>query len=63
MTGSNDVYDQAHVGFVSDKATEGGRTFAEFDTSLSGNKNGGHVYGIGMSDADRHALLEYLKTL
>jgi len=59
----NDVYDQARVGFVSDKPAEGERTFVEFDTTLKGNSNSGHVYGIGLSDADRRALLEYLKTL
>jgi hypothetical protein len=48
---------------VSDKPAEGERTFVEFDTTLKGNSNSGHVYGIGLSDADRRALLEYLKTL
>jgi hypothetical protein len=43
--------------------SEGSRTFIEFDTSLPGNHNSGHVYGAEMSDADRAALLEYLKTL
>ena len=59
----NDVYDQTRVGFVSDKPAEGDRKFVEFDTSLPGNANTGHVYGSSLSDADRRALLEYLKTL
>jgi len=58
-----DVYDPKHVGFVGDVPREGSRTFIEFDTSLPGNHNSGHVYGAEMSDADRTALLEYLKTL
>ena len=33
------------------------------DTALTGNGNGGHEYGVTLSDADRWALLEYLKTL
>jgi hypothetical protein len=34
-----------------------------FDTRLPGNSNAGHEYGTGLSDDDRKALLEYLKTL
>ncbi len=59
----NDIYDQGRVGFVSDDPAEGGRKFVKFDTTRKGNGNGGHVYGTDLSDADRRALLEYLKTL
>ncbi|HVZ10395.1 hypothetical protein [Rhodopila sp.] len=59
----NDVYDQKHVGFVSDQPTGNGRTFQLFDTHQKGNSNAGHVYGATLSDDDRQALLEYLKTL
>lgn len=34
-----------------------------FDTRASGNSNAGHEYGTGLSEADRRALIEYLKTL
>lgn len=34
-----------------------------FDTSLTGNGNGGHEYGTTLSEEDRRALVEYLKTL
>ena len=34
-----------------------------FDTRLPGNSNAGHEYGAGLNDADRMALIEYLKTL
>jgi mono/diheme cytochrome c family protein len=34
-----------------------------FDTRLPGNSNAGHEYGTGLSEADRMALIEYLKTL
>jgi len=34
-----------------------------FDTSLPGNSNAGHAYGTTLADADKHDLLEYLKTL
>jgi hypothetical protein len=33
------------------------------DTSVTGNGNGGHTYGTTLSDADRWALVEYMKTL
>jgi hypothetical protein len=59
----NDVYDTKDLGFVSDAAEAGGRTFYQFDTSARGNSNSGHLYGIDLSDADKDALLEYLKTL
>jgi mono/diheme cytochrome c family protein len=58
----SDVYDQARVGFVSDgpDAEAGG---AVFDTALPGNANIGHLYGTALPDAEKRALLEYLKTL
>lgn len=44
----------------------GGRRFFERDTTLPGNGNRGHegpAFGTGLGDADKAALLEYLKTL
>lgn len=35
----------------------------EFDTSLEGNDNSGHNFGTSLSQGDKAALLEYLKTL
>lgn len=35
----------------------------QFDTSLPGNRNTGHEYGTSVSEDERMALLEYLKTL
>jgi hypothetical protein len=34
----------------------------KYDTSLPGNSNAGHLYGTNLSDADKRALIEYLKT-
>jgi mono/diheme cytochrome c family protein len=59
----NDTYDQANVGFVSDVASEGNTTYGRFDTARDGNSNAGHVYGTDLSEADKDALLEYMKTL
>ncbi len=58
-----DVYDQADVGFVHDEPSEGELKFSEYDTALPGNGNGGHEYGLGLSEDDIEALLEYMKTL
>jgi hypothetical protein len=59
----NDTYDQTDVGFVSTVDREGLVRHVLFDTSRRGNGNGGHTYGTELSDGDRDALLEYLKTL
>ncbi|WP_217642444.1 di-heme-cytochrome C peroxidase [Marinobacter zhejiangensis] len=34
-----------------------------FDTRLPGNRNHGHIYGTDLTDAERWALIEYLKSL
>jgi mono/diheme cytochrome c family protein len=61
----NDVYDPVRVGFVSDRAEQGGRKFFPLDVSLPGNSNAGHEgarYGTELAPADKDALVEYLKT-
>lgn len=63
-------YDAEQVGFRSVPDPEGGST-SLLDTSLSGNRNYGHVYGAGslsegtdMTEEEaRQALLAYLRTL
>jgi hypothetical protein len=57
----NDVYDQAALGFVANVPEESGRTFFRYDTSVPGNGNGGHLYGTSLPDADKLAVIEYLK--
>lgn len=34
-----------------------------FDATITGSKNSGHEYGAGLSDDDKRALIQYLKTL
>jgi hypothetical protein len=61
----NDVYDPVRLGFVADKAEQGGRKFFRYDTAVPGNANAGHEgrrYGTELSGADKDALIEYLKT-
>ena len=57
-----DVFDQTNVGFVSDVPEENGRQYSRFDTSVPGNGNGGHVYGTNLGDAEKAAIVEYMKT-
>lgn len=56
-----DVYDFTNLGWVS-SGPEAERTGFRFDTSLKGNSNAGHTYGVNLSEADKDALIEYLKT-
>jgi mono/diheme cytochrome c family protein len=51
-------YDPKKVGYVSD-----GQVPFVVDTRVTGNSNRGHEYGVTLPDADRWALVEYLKTL
>ncbi|MBV9578859.1 MAG: cytochrome c [Chloroflexi bacterium] len=60
-----DVYDQQQTGFVSQGA-DAERFGWHVDTTVAGNGNAGHegdAYGTMLSDADKRALVEYLKTL
>lgn len=54
-------FDPKHVGFNTDPG--GDNTFL-IDTSVEGNRNVGHEYGVKeMTDEERNALVEYMKTL
>ena len=59
------VYDTKKVGFIADVASEKKRQHFRFDTSEPGNSNQGHEgerYGTELAEAEKEALLEYLKT-
>ncbi|ETX08436.1 hypothetical protein [Candidatus Entotheonella palauensis] len=58
-----DVYDPVGLGFKADEPEQNGKTLFRFDTALPGNGNQGHTYGTELSQADKAALIEYLKTL
>lgn len=53
-------YDPEKVGYVQE-ATDG--TTFTFESSSTGGSNAGHEYGTELSDEERRALVEYLKTL
>ncbi|ANQ85785.1 hypothetical protein dqs_2756 [Azoarcus olearius] len=57
-----DVYDPQKVGFVSSGA-EAERIGSRHDATQKGGGNQGHDFGTALPEADRAALLEYLKTL
>lgn len=57
-----DVVDFEHVGFIATGSEAEAYGF-RFDTGIRGNGNGGHLYGTGLGNADKRALLEFLKTL
>ena len=57
-----DLIDPQKVGFV----TEGQaatRIGFRYDTSVPGNGNAGHLWGTKLSSDNKHALIEYMKTL
>ena len=58
----NNLLNRQDLGFVSDLAQEKGLHFALFDTRQTGNSNAGHQYGTELSDQNKKAILEYLKT-
>ncbi|HWP60539.1 MAG TPA: hypothetical protein VNL14_21770 [Candidatus Acidoferrales bacterium] len=57
-----DVYDPVNVGFVA-QGKEAERVGTRFDVSERSNSNKGHEYGTALSQAEKDALIEYLKTL
>jgi len=57
-----DVVDFERVGFVSTGHAAEANGF-RYETSQRGNANTGHGYGTDLGDADKRALIEYLKTL
>jgi cytochrome c peroxidase len=60
-----DDYDWSNLGFVSATSARGDGcpTSYLYDTRIDGNGNQGHLYGTGLPDADKEALVEFMKTL
>ena len=55
----NTSFDPVHLGY----STEQVANSVLLDTTKLGNGNGGHVYGTTLTDAERYALIEFIKTL
>ena len=67
-----DAYDPGEAGLEGGVAGQSRRTPAKtppierrkvYDTTKPGRGNGGHTYGDDLTDAERRAVIEYLKTL
>jgi mono/diheme cytochrome c family protein len=62
-------YDKAHVGWRTKVLAEVPKDLSSherrkiYDTTQSGRGNGGHTFGDGLTDEERFAIIEYLKTL
>jgi hypothetical protein len=56
-------FDPKNVGYATDESPYKTGTFTVDPQNLNGNGNGGHDYTPDLSDDDRWALVEYLKTL
>ncbi len=57
------LYDPKNVGYMSDRSPFANGTFVTDPMNANGNGNGGHEYGTTLSEDDRWAIIEYLKTL
>jgi hypothetical protein len=60
------LYDTLNVGFRTDVAEVKGKPSFLFDVRLPGNSNLGHsgtLYGTDLSQPDKRALIEYMKTI
>lgn len=55
-------YDYENIGWKYAVQTQGGST-STYNTTLLGYGNGGHYFGDALSDKERKAVIEYLKTL
>ena len=56
-------YDPINMGFKWDEPLDAAPLLATYDTTVSGLGNQGHEYGTSMTDDERYALIEYLKTV
>ncbi len=60
MVGSR-MFDPKNVGYVTDQSPFKNATFVSDPLNANGNGNGGHEYGIGLTEDERWAIIEYLK--
>jgi hypothetical protein len=58
----SDLYDPSRVGFVSE-GPELERIGFRYDTTVRGNSNEGHLWGVDLTPDQKRALVEFLKTL
>jgi hypothetical protein len=56
-------FDEKNVGFATDESPSENGDFTADPLNANGNGNAGHAYGTDLSEAERWALIEYLKKL
>jgi len=59
----NRVFDQKNVGYMTDQSPSANGTYTVDPANANGNGNLGHDYGTGLSEEERWAIVEYLKSL
>ena len=57
------VFDPVNVGYVTNQSPFANGTFTADSANANGNGNQGHEYGTGLSEEERWAIVEYLKSL
>jgi mono/diheme cytochrome c family protein len=62
MVGSR-AFDPTNVGYVTDQSPFKNGIFVTDPDNTNGNGNGGHEFGTDLSEAERWAIIEYLKGL
>jgi hypothetical protein len=62
MVGSR-LFDPKNVGYATDQSPFKNGNFVTDPANANGNGNGGHTAGTNLSEDDRRAIIEYLKTL
>jgi mono/diheme cytochrome c family protein len=62
MVGSR-LFDSKNVGYSTEQTPFKTGNFVTDPANANGNGNGGHAYGTTLSEDDRWAIIEYLKTL
>lgn len=62
MVGSR-AFDPTHVGYATDQSPFKSGIFVTDPDNANGNGNGGHEFGTHLSEAERWAIIEYLKGL
>jgi hypothetical protein len=62
MVGSR-LFDPKNVGYSTEQTPFKSGNFVSDPANANGNGNGGHTYGTTLSEDERWAIIEYLKTL
>ena len=61
MVGSR-IFDPKNVGYATDESPFKTGAFVADPANANGNGNGGHEFGAGLTDDERWAIIEYMKT-